>query len=343
MSESGNAGPDEGDARDFKASDLLKLAGLTYRQLSDWENRAGVLDSQRATDEGWRKFTGEEVLALCVCASLRTQFSLPLERVGGLAQWLLGKRSVRMELVSFDGANKWKPHAASLAKAGRETLAAVEKQIADLLSLGDESLARALKDDANRFKLSAYCQVKLLSLCDRPILYAHKLAELGFTIYLFTDFDDSAVVGADGLADFLAGRSRKKPFALCCLNSIFDTAKAKAGQTLLHSEKAAKLFSTYLREQKEHLPAQTAEGEVLRLIRAKNYNSVTVYKRQGQIIRAEAEEDLFTSSPAKCDADILQAIKGKDFSTVKVSRADGQTVGLMRKTTIKFDKVAGKS
>src|SRR6266404_4269957 len=27
----------------FKASDLLRLAGLTYRQLNDWENRAGVL------------------------------------------------------------------------------------------------------------------------------------------------------------------------------------------------------------------------------------------------------------------------------------------------------------
>ena len=70
MSARDKTAQDESEARDFKASDLLKLAGLTYRQLSDWENRAGVLTSQRATDAGWRKFTVEELIALCVCASL---------------------------------------------------------------------------------------------------------------------------------------------------------------------------------------------------------------------------------------------------------------------------------
>jgi len=47
--------------RDFKASDLLKLAGLTYRRLQDWENRAGVMTSQRprvrvGASSVWKRF-----------------------------------------------------------------------------------------------------------------------------------------------------------------------------------------------------------------------------------------------------------------------------------------------
>ena len=58
--------------------------------MHDWENRAEVLNSERATDDGWGKFTFEEVLGLGICAALRRQFSLSLERLGELYRWLVG-------------------------------------------------------------------------------------------------------------------------------------------------------------------------------------------------------------------------------------------------------------
>jgi hypothetical protein len=46
---------------------------------------------------------------------------------------------------------------------------------------------------------------------------------------------------------------------------------------------------------------------------------------------------------AKRDAEIVQAIRSRDFSTVTVITANGQVVSLLRKSTIKIDKVAGKT
>src|SRR5262245_53377402 len=89
MSEANTTASNEGSEKTFKASDLLKLAGLTYRQLSDWENRAGVLDSQRASEEGWRKFNLPEVYALCVCSDLRRRLGVPLDRLSSLYGWLI--------------------------------------------------------------------------------------------------------------------------------------------------------------------------------------------------------------------------------------------------------------
>src|SRR5258706_12641338 len=82
---------------DLKASDVLKLAGLTYRQLHDWEERAGIIQSERVRSDTWRRFTFEEVMALAVCARIRESFDLSLERTRLIYRWLVGKQTTLIQ------------------------------------------------------------------------------------------------------------------------------------------------------------------------------------------------------------------------------------------------------
>jgi len=71
--------PNKSRVRNFKASDILKLAGLSYRQLNDWEERADISPPQRTGAAGWRRFSAADVFVLMVCVEIRRQFGVPLE------------------------------------------------------------------------------------------------------------------------------------------------------------------------------------------------------------------------------------------------------------------------
>ena len=123
----------------FTARDLLKLAGLTYRQLNDWESRVGISPSERATSEGWRKFTSEEVLALSVCASLRRELHLTLEIIGGLYQWLMGRRLTKSDETLL-----------AIAETQLESMRSNSK-VNRLLNLTGEALKEALNSPAAEY------------------------------------------------------------------------------------------------------------------------------------------------------------------------------------------------
>ena len=146
MPVSGPEGPTTGS---FRASDLLRVAGLTYRQLNDWEKRGGVLSSERATEDGWRRFTGEEVLALSVCARLRRQLSLPLPQIGQLYLWLVGRKPDKV--------------CSLLAEVAEFTLSSMERneKIVRLLARRGEALTEALKEPANAHIVREYVGAKL--------------------------------------------------------------------------------------------------------------------------------------------------------------------------------------
>ncbi len=59
--------------RKHTAKDVSDLAGLSYRQINDWEEK-GILPSARRGEKGWRKFSAGEVFIIAVCARLRKQF-----------------------------------------------------------------------------------------------------------------------------------------------------------------------------------------------------------------------------------------------------------------------------
>jgi DNA-binding transcriptional MerR regulator len=329
MANTNTTAPEKSDARDFKASDLLKLAGLTYRQLHDWENRAGVMTSQRATGAGWRKFTAEEVAALCVCASLRRQFSFPLEKVGGLFGWLLSPP--RDSLERF------------IADRGKQSLAVVESEVAQLRSLTGDALKKALADDRCRFVVSVYLQASLDALRVCPIRYAFSCARRGYTVYLYTDFEDSIILFEENMANVIVERFPTGPGIVCPLNTVFDEFLAAAGKSVLARDTLTKPLSAKWQELQNRIQLTEDEREVVGLIREKAYQRVTIHLNDGRIVRADVEEDLSKSGAAKRDRQILDAIKANDFSTVTVQKADGQIVRLSRKSTVKFDRVTGKT
>jgi DNA-binding transcriptional MerR regulator len=318
----------ETSPREYKASDLLKLAGLTYRQLHDWENRAGAMAPQRATDAGWRKFTAEEVLALCVCASLRRQFSLPLEKVGGLFAWLLNAPSDSVD--------------AFFAERGRLSLAMMKGKVEPLLSLKGEHWKEAVADEATRFFLTEYVQATLDSLRDCPIRYAYRAARFGHTVYLYTDLAKSLILFEENMANAIVERYATGPFIVCPLNAMFNETHSALGKPVL-TDGAVKPLAAKWQELQSRIRLADDECEVVRLIRDKVYQRVTLHLTDGRIVRADVEEDLTKSGAAKRDGEILRAIKDKDFATVTVQRTDGQIVRLVRKSTVKFDRVTGKT
>ena len=69
--------------RHLMPRDVRVLAGLSYRQLNQWESR-GAVPHRRGRDAGWRRFSPHEVFALMVCAKVRRRLNVPLQSL----QWL---------------------------------------------------------------------------------------------------------------------------------------------------------------------------------------------------------------------------------------------------------------
>jgi DNA-binding transcriptional MerR regulator len=74
--------------RPFSCRHVQAVAGLSARQQNDWDER-GALPHERVGNEGWRRFSLEEVLTLAVCAELRRKFGVPVERLKPLQRFFL--------------------------------------------------------------------------------------------------------------------------------------------------------------------------------------------------------------------------------------------------------------
>lgn len=101
----------EGDTNDgFTASEVQQVAGLSYRQLNDWESR-GALPQQLDRGSKWRRFTPRQVFSVLVCAEIRKQFGTPVERLGWLQEFMLqdgaNHLAASVELMAKLGVNVW--------------------------------------------------------------------------------------------------------------------------------------------------------------------------------------------------------------------------------------------
>jgi DNA-binding transcriptional MerR regulator len=72
----------------FTASDARKLGGISYRQLNGWDSK-GALPSQRKQGSGWRKFDPKQFFVILVCAEIRKQFGVPLQKLAWLQKFML--------------------------------------------------------------------------------------------------------------------------------------------------------------------------------------------------------------------------------------------------------------
>ena len=67
------------DEKPFTAKDAKDLAGLSYRQLNDWDSRDAI-PGERKADRSWRKFTPKDLFILMVCAEIRRLYGVPVEK-----------------------------------------------------------------------------------------------------------------------------------------------------------------------------------------------------------------------------------------------------------------------
>lgn len=321
------AAPDLLDRRDFRASDLDTLVGLTYRQLNDWEERADVLTSERESAEGWRKFTGEQVMALAVCANARRQFSLPLEDVGKLYQWLTGKRSDDVkELADWLGQKYLDGmHANPKLKA--------------LLNSDNPALTVA-KSNVNRHLLQECVRYKLSVLATPPITRAYRLAHVGLATYLLTDLKSSWMILEEGhFVEWLGKRKMQKPIILCPLNATFNEVLKRAGQPVLELDRVAPSFWATWQKLQDRPDLTATERKVIDLIRARDYQSVTVHVKGGQMLEAEqdTEEPPTEGEPSKREKQILRVLGCGDFETVTLKVHRGKVIRLNHKRPIKLN------
>jgi DNA-binding transcriptional MerR regulator len=78
---------DAADERPIRAKDLKSAAGMSYRQLNEWEAK-GALPSQRETAD-WRRYTLTEAFVITIAKAVRDAFGTPLDLLSWLTRSLL--------------------------------------------------------------------------------------------------------------------------------------------------------------------------------------------------------------------------------------------------------------
>ena len=78
----------DADDPSFTAGDVKDAAGLSYRQINDWDSK-GALPNSREQEAGWRKFSVRDLFVLMVCSAVRKRYGMPLERLVWLKSFML--------------------------------------------------------------------------------------------------------------------------------------------------------------------------------------------------------------------------------------------------------------
>jgi hypothetical protein len=95
---------------EYTANDVKKAAGLSYRQLNNW-NSKGALPGERQGEEGWHKFTPRDIFALMVCSEIRKQFHVPLESIKWIQSFMQQQEAnhlaAAIEIISTYGFTVW--------------------------------------------------------------------------------------------------------------------------------------------------------------------------------------------------------------------------------------------
>lgn len=76
------------ESTEFTASSVREASGVTYRQLNDWDSK-GALPNQREQESGWRKFNPKQLFVILVCAEIRKQFGVSIEKIAWLQKCML--------------------------------------------------------------------------------------------------------------------------------------------------------------------------------------------------------------------------------------------------------------
>lgn len=84
--------------KNLRSSDLIEFAGMTYRQINDWQSK-GLISDYRTNNKKWRMFTAEEVFVMMVCKEFRDKFGVSLESLNLIITYLQNNETDAIKYV----------------------------------------------------------------------------------------------------------------------------------------------------------------------------------------------------------------------------------------------------
>ncbi|MGE0887452.1 MAG: MerR family transcriptional regulator [Blastocatellales bacterium] len=308
------------------ASDVLKLAGLTYRQLHDWEKRAGIIEAERLFPEGWRKFTFESVLALAICTRLREKLGISLEKTGTVYKWLIGDKTSAIDEIL-----------AARAELEIEALKS-NPTTAAIVTGRHRELKEHISDEYYRKVTETFFFAEINKARIQPALCALKIAQLGLPVYLVSDLTEySAILSENNLATSVRDRLFKVATIILPLNDLLNPLMERAKIPSFELDKHFTSYRAYWDIIHQEANLSQAEKEMLRLVRERDYQRVTAHVQGGVVLRIETEEDLAPQEQDQLERQILDAIRSGEHQTITLKKCNGKIVRINRTKSIKLD------
>lgn len=258
------SGSDEKE-KPYTASDLQAAAGMSYRQLNDWETK-GTVSADKNRGEGWRKFSARDLFAITVCSELRKRLGIPLEQI---------------------------------------------KFVHDFMR----------KEGADHLRA------------------AFKLMNLGLSVYLLTDFEETFVLDSDLEFEDLMSYGyfrddRPQSYVFLRLNDLVNRVLACFKEPMEEIKPDAELYRQIAQDRARRTVRTRAEKEILDFVRKRDINKITISLQGGVITRVELERPTSVKTDEKANAYVVP--KESDFETVEFTSQDSKVVKARRRRSHKF-------
>lgn len=172
----------------------------------------------------------------------------------------------------------------------------------------------------------------------------HTIVKYEWTIYLLTDLKETFIFDCDYNFRFFIQKGlfrqvESKSFVFLRMNDLVDAVLRAAGlDPLKRSEIFYKSLRDFERETHEFHGEDISEREreLLRLLRSKKDQRLTIKVEGGVIVRADVDEKI-AAFGSDTDAQIQEALNGEDFATLKIVKRGGRFVGKERRTPNRLD------
>jgi len=290
---------------------VQEASGLTYRQISEWDSR-DVLPHHRTGDRGWRRFSGFEVIALCIVKKLRDSTGTPLVSLKPLLQWLLGQARGSIQESLLEKLTEQLRKAAVLIP---------ESPLAALATPEDTTgYTKTARQAAKRFARVAW-----------PLVGLVQDASEGLSMFLVSDLDAFHIFCNQYQ---LADASRygigffERPSVVVPLNGVLNDALLTLGRQALPIRACDPETGEGAGE---WLDAQ--EAAVVEAIREGNFRTLLLERARGGSIRLEIERTVEDATRH----DIPRLLRQEEYQTVVVKVADGRIVRVVQRKSVKTE------
>ena len=242
---------------DFRASDVKEVAGLSYRQINDWDSK-GALPGQREAKEGWRKFTAREVFVLLVCKEIREKFGIPLESLRFVKSFMLQEGAdhfrYAVEMMKNYGFTVY------LLTDLKETfILDTDLEFEDLFKLG------FFRGNESR----GYIFLKLNPLVNR-LLKWRDLPELKIRNDIYDSLD--------------VARNEERAHSQQ-ESEVLRLIREKAYQRILVYLKGGKVVKVDVEEELSEDELAKREKDIRDILKDKDYQTITIQRHDGRIVR----------------------------------------------------------